>query len=350
MIDHSPQRPRPAGTLRRNRALACAAALLAALIVGAAPAWAEEPDGTDDASLRQVIPPLEVATGRAVLDHGHVDLGPTFVDGEWRLMIHDDQSRADANATSVWRHPAETVLQVVDAAMLTVPDDPAYAFLGAAPSAPVWVVPQTQNPDAVWVGWNTQDAEVMQSIDRGITLSLIGVEGPGTLTAYLQSGTFGEPEVLWDSRNPDAQPLWVDVNTHTHANWVFTEPGTYLVGLRAEADLVDGTSVSDTQYVRFTVGSDSSVDEAFAAVWTQADTAAAPPDGAGAPEGLEHEPESDAADPLVPILITAIVVVAGGLLAGLIVVIARGRSAKRRALDERGAHAVVASLENGGHR
>jgi surface-anchored protein len=249
-------------------------------------------------------------------------------------MIHDDQARADANAVSVWRHPAETVLRVIDAAMLTVPDDPAYSFLGAEPGSPVWVVPQTQNPDAVWLGWNTQDSEVMQTIDRGMTLSLIGVEGPGTLTAYLQSGTFGEPEVLWDSRNPEVQPLWVDVNTHTHANWVFTEPGTYLVALRADADLVDNTSVSDTQYVRFTVGSDTSVDDAFAAAWTRGTSTPALTDEEGTAGGNPVD-ATDAADPLVPILLTAIVVTAGALLAGLIVVIARGRSAKRRALDAR---------------
>jgi surface-anchored protein len=339
MNDHPTVLRRPrgirGGIRLAGRTIAGTAAILTALLIGASPAWGEGQDGADD--LQQVIPPgLEVATGPAVLDHGHTDLGPRFIDGKWTLMIHDDQARADANAVSVWRHPVETVLWVVDAAMLSVPDDPAYAFLGAEPGSPVWVVPQTQNPDAVWLGWNTQDAEVMERIDRGMTLSLIGVEGPGTVTAYLQSGTFGEPEVLWDSRNPDVQPLWVDVNTHTHANWVFTEPGTYLIALRADADLVDGTSVSDTQYVRFTVGSDTSVDDAFAAAWTRGTSTPAPADEEDG-DGANPVEVTDATDPLVPILLIAIVVTAGALLAGLIVVIARGRSAKRRALDARAA-------------
>lgn len=158
-------------------------------------------------------------------------------------------------------------MHVLDQGILTVPDDPAYEFLGAEPGTDVWVVPQTQNPEVVWLGWNTQDPEVMASIDRGVTIELTGLEGPGELTVYLQSGTFGEPQLLWDSRSEEPQPIWVDVNTHTHANWVFTEPGVHLVQLRVEADLLDGTTVSDTQEFRLAIGSTTDPQDAFAAAW-----------------------------------------------------------------------------------
>jgi surface-anchored protein len=318
------------------------AALVLTLLTPLAVASAE---GQDDPDLEQRLDPeLALVHGEELLQTGHVDLGPKYADGQWTFLIHDDAARADAAATSVWRYPAETVLRVLDQAQLTVPDDPNYAFIGADPGQPVWVVPQTQNPDALWLGWNTQDPEVMRTIDRGITLSLTGVQGPGIMTSYLQSGSFGEPQLLWDSRVPDAQPIWVDVNTHTHANWVFTAPGVYLVQLEAAADLIDGTRVSDSQVFRFAVGTATDPAQALTARWDAGAADAADPANAGTsavdPNAVDPNAATDVAPEgadswLVPVLIGAIVLVAAGLLAGAVVVIARGNSAKRRALAAR---------------
>ncbi len=307
-----------------------AAVITAALVLAVAPQATAQ---TDDELDQTLDSGMAVVRGERVLDAGHVDMGPKFVDGEWTFLVHDDVAKADANATSVWRYPDETVLHVLDEGQLTVPDDPAYEFLGAAPGAPVWVVPQTQDPDVVWLGWNTQDPEVMETIDRGITLSLTGAEGPGTVTVYLQSGSFGEPQVLFDSRVEEAQSAWVDVNTHTHANWVFTEPGVYLLELTAEADLIDGSTVSDTQVVRFAVGSSTAPAEALAASWGGSETAAEPaPENtdAAAPTATEESPS-----PLIPVLLSLIGLVAVALVAGIAVVVVRGGRAKRRALAGR---------------
>jgi surface-anchored protein len=159
------------------------------------------------------------------------------------------------------------------------------------------------------------------------------VQGPGDVSVYLQSGTFGEPQVLWDSRKAEAQPLWVDVNTHTHANWVFTEPGVYLVRLKAEADLLDGDHVSDTQLVRLAVGTNTSTDEALAASWAGP---AEPADGsASASTADATDGTADSADddgPLVPILVGAIVVVAVALIAGFGIAVVRGNRARKQVL------------------
>lgn len=309
-----------------------------ALILLAAPTAAFAEDGDDDPNLDQTLDAnLAVVHGERTLDAGHVDMGPKFVDGTWTFLIHDDVAKADANAASVWRYPDETVFHVLDQAQLSVPDDPAYAFVGADPGEPVWVVPQTQNPEVVWLGWNTQDPEVMQTIDRGVTLSLVGAQGPGVVTTYLQSGSFGEPQLLWDSRVPEVQSIWVDVNTHTHANWVFTKPGVYLLQLEASADLVDGTAVTDTQVIRFAVGTATAPADAFAASW---DGAATPAPGSGTEEdaALDEQATGEpapAGDPLVPILIGAIGLVAAALIAGVIVTIVRGNRAKQHALASR---------------
>ncbi|MDA0136278.1 choice-of-anchor M domain-containing protein [Solirubrobacter deserti] len=247
---------------------------------------------------------LVSALATTVISTGHVDIGPRFVDDRWTLQVYDDPT---------WRDADSTVLQVTDDALLTVPDDPAYAFLPAKPGSDVYVIPQTQNPDVVWLGWNTQDPEVMETIDRGVTMTLTGVQGPGELTVYLQSGDFEQPQVLWP------KPIWVDVNTHTHANWVFTEPGVYLVQLKLEADLIDGRTVSDTRELRFAVGSGTSPEDARAATWRPV-KAAATPARAGTAE------ESGGVS-------TGVLIAAGALLlaAASGLVVARGRGAKRRA-------------------
>ncbi|WP_110208862.1 choice-of-anchor M domain-containing protein [Nocardioides daejeonensis] len=285
----------------------------------------------EDPHLEQELGDLEVVHGERVLDAGHVDMGPKYVDGAWTFLIHDDVAKADADAKSVWRYPDETVFHVLDDARLEVPDDAAYSFIGADPGAPVWVVPQTQNPGVVWLGWNTQDPEVMRTIDRGVTLSLTGVQGPGDVSVYLQSGTFGEPQVLWESGKDGAQPLWVDVNTHTHANWTFTEPGVYLLRLRAEADLVDGSHVSDSQIIRLAVGSRTSTDEALSTAWEgPAESTGGEETAAGEPAAAEEENSV-----LVPVLVGAIVVVAVALIVGFGIGLVRGNRARKQVLAGR---------------
>jgi surface-anchored protein len=317
-------------TPHRRRLFAGVAAAAALTFVGPVNAWAH----TDDTLDQSIDSGQAVAEGQAVLDKGHVDIGPRFIDGEWTLLIHDDVAKADPTQPSVWRTPDDTVLKVTDASILPVPDDPAYAFLGVDAGASVSVIPQTQNSEVVWVGWNTQDPDVMDTIDRGVTLSLIGVDGPGEMVVYLQSGTFGEPETLWDSRDSAPQDVWVDVNTHTHANWVFTEPGVYLAQYQITADLVDGTSVTDTQSLRFAVGDSTDPAAAFAAsassVAPAVDESVAD-DSADAPSASSITPEGS----FVGLLVGAIVVVAGLLVAGVSWAVVRGNRAKRRALSLR---------------
>jgi putative ABC transporter-associated repeat protein len=303
-----------------RRVLALPGALLAASVL-LAPVTAVAQPPSDD--LDQTIDADQpVATDRAVLAQGHVDLGPRYVDGEWTLMVHDDS--ADP---SVWRSLDRSVFQVSDKALLPVPEDPAYSFAGE-PGTRVYVVPQVQNPDVAWIGWNTQDPEVMATIDGGVTLTLTGVDGPGELFVYLQAGNFGAADVLWNSTKDEPQDIWVDVNTHTHANWIFTKPGVYLVQVEVAADLVDGRTVSDTATLRFAIGDTTDVEPAFAADTSASDKAAATPADAPSDDGAATEADSR---PSVAVLVIGAVALV--LVVGVVVVVVRGRAAKRRALD-----------------
>jgi putative ABC transporter-associated repeat protein len=309
--------------MRRDRTFLrlTAAGLVAALAVTAGAAAAAGDPGLD----QEIDPDQPIATDQAVLSDGHVDIGPRYVDDVWTLLVHDDRAEP-----ATWRAMPDTVFQVGDIALTTVPDDPAYAFLPAEPGTDVHVVPQAQQPGVVWVGWNTQDPAVMESIDRGATLTLRGVEGPGDVVMFLQSGTLGEPEVLWDSREPYPQDIWVEVNTHTHANWVFSEPGVYLVEVEVSADLVSGETESDTQVLRFAVGDATSTDEAFAAAYAGAGsvdttTPAAADDSAGS--GGDDGGDDGGPPPVLPSVVGG----AAALLVLAAIAALRGRRAKRRA-------------------
>ena len=200
-----------------------------------------------------------VASGRTEISAGHVDMGPRFNNGKFELMLHDDHGE-----TPVWRSLDEVIYRGSDQAILEVPNDPRYSFVGAPAGSKVYVIPQTEAKGVIWPGWNTQDPQLVSKLNRGVNLTLEQVSGPGTFSLYLENGNFSAPQVLWSSTKNEPQKLWVEKNTHTHANWVFTAPGEYLLKVTASAELSDGSTVSDTRYLKFAVGDSASADTLYA--------------------------------------------------------------------------------------
>lgn len=200
-----------------------------------------------------------VASGRIEISAGHVDMGPRFNNGKFELMLHDDHGESP-----VWRSLDEVIYRGSDKAILEVPNDPRYSFVGAPAGSKVYVIPQTETKGVIWPGWNTQDPQLVSKLNRGVNLTLEQVSGPGTFSLYLENGNFSAPQVLWSSTKSEPQKLWVEKNTHTHANWVFTAPGEYLLKVTASAELSDGSTVTDTRYLKFAVGDSASADTLYA--------------------------------------------------------------------------------------
>ncbi|MBO1902966.1 TIGR03773 family transporter-associated surface protein [Leucobacter weissii] len=315
-----------------RNALNALAALIAAaiLLLGPPLASATAEENAPDDELTQIIDPdQEQGSGRVVLDDGHIDFGPTLNTGEWIVQIHDDTS-----VPRYWRMPEDVVAQVSDTSKLTIPDDDAYAFLGLAPGSEAWVIPQVREPGVIWTGWNTQEPNVLDRLNLGTTLRIHGVEGPGEVSVFLQSGNFGEPQPLWSTREAFPQESWIEVNTHTHANWVFSEPGVYLVQIEFAGELIDGTEVSATDTLRFAVGDETDPEAAFAAVYEGEEPgASADAPGDEAPAAAE----SDRSGGLGLIIGVVAGVIALAIVVAVVVVIAAGRRAKARARAARAA-------------
>ena len=101
-----------------------------------------------DDNLQQTIDPnQQQGVGHVVLEQGHIDFGPTLATGKWKIQIHDD-----TGDVSYWRMPSDVVMHVNDKAIMPMPSGDTHSFIGEQPGTPLWVIPQTQNPDVVWVG------------------------------------------------------------------------------------------------------------------------------------------------------------------------------------------------------
>ena len=192
-------------------------------------------------------PAPALAAERVVLAAGHADIGPRVVDGAWRVQVRDDTT-----TPPTWRDADDVVVHAPDATRTAVPPGEAYTFLGT-PGADVWVLPQIQRRDVVWLGWNTQDPSVATAIRREMTWRVHRVDGPGAFLLFL-TGNFGAPEVVFDSRKPLPQDSGVEADTHVHGNWVFTAPGTYLLDVEMSATGQQGQPVSGRGTLRLFVG------------------------------------------------------------------------------------------------
>jgi surface-anchored protein len=186
-------------------------------------------------------------TSCVVLNDGHVDLiAPRVLDGDLTTQVKDGTAGPDR---AVWRDPADVVLHVVPAARNTVPNDPAYSFLGT-PGAPVWIIPQTQIPGIVWAGWNTESLSP-QDVAGRVDLRVTGVDGPGRLGVFLSDIT---PVLLVDSGDGLPDTIVVPLGTHAHANWAFGAEGTYRITIEVAATLADGRTVADSDVFTIAVG------------------------------------------------------------------------------------------------
>lgn len=288
--------------------------------------------GNEDPNLAQSVSSDEAqASGQHVIERGHVDVGPRIVNGEWTVMARDDSGEAP-----VWRDPNEVVLRVKDASKLPAPTDGAYAFMEGKEGQEWYIIPQTENHEVVWLGWNTQDPEVTRRVERGATMSIGPVEGPGRSWMFLQDGTFGEPRLLVDGQKKEPQDVWVDVNTHVHANWVFTDPGVYTAALRFSAKTTDGQDLSASTTLRFAVGDATSADEAF----TAAELSAPPANAGDAQPGTNDDATKGASDAndterapspqgTIPWVLIAVVLAGVAIGVGATLVIMRSRASAR---------------------
>ncbi|WP_295819148.1 TIGR03773 family transporter-associated surface protein [uncultured Microbacterium sp.] len=202
---------------------------------------APAPVGDTTPAAREVAAGQCVA-GATILSSGHIDYASRIVGGRLESLVGDDSSGA-----KVYRDPAGVVLWLKPSARQQLPAG--FGAVGAAGQT-VWQVPQTQNPDLIWLGWNTE-ALSRANAAGPVDWSLDGVAGPGRVTVYT-SGVFGGVQnVVLDGAGSSSR---IPLGVHAHANWAFSEEGVYRLRMTQTVTLASGERSSDTATLTIAVG------------------------------------------------------------------------------------------------
>jgi surface-anchored protein len=155
--------------------------------------------------------------------------------------------------------PDSIWLQVGFEALMPVPTNPAFSFLGEA-GAPIWVLPAVENHDLLFLGLGTQEMASGIFSNDTVRLTLKSVTGPGHFALY-HLDPLGNPIVSLNSRDgidsADARSL--TAGGHVHVHWAFTAPGQYRIGLQASGVLAatGETNTSDIAEYLFDLQYDS---------------------------------------------------------------------------------------------
>ncbi|GAA2697229.1 MULTISPECIES: choice-of-anchor M domain-containing protein [Actinosynnema] len=224
---------------RPSRLISLLAGLVGAgLLLGSAPALAADYDP---------------AEGRELLGAGaHVDaLYPQVVDGKLQVKALTPGGVTD---------PERVALHVPETETSRVKLPAGYDFLGPE-GTEAWVTTEAQDSSVVWPGWS------FEGIDRGVLKGTVKI----SYTGFGYAGSSAEPRFAVTQPGgfdrTKVSKVFVpgttftsttgEVGGHTHATWSFTAKGTYDIGFKVSATLLDGTAISDDATVRFIVGAPS---------------------------------------------------------------------------------------------
>uniref|UniRef100_A0AAU3GKW7 Choice-of-anchor M domain-containing protein n=1 Tax=Streptomyces sp. NBC_01401 TaxID=2903854 RepID=A0AAU3GKW7_9ACTN len=201
-----------------------------------------------------VTAPAAAATGpagdRTVLGAGqHVDAVYPVIKGD-DLTIRSLTDDGEADPDDVALHIPDTKTSHIE-----LPEE--YSFLGE-PGSEAWISPQTQDTSVVWPGWSFEgipNGKLKGTVSIGFEGFAYAGEAKSPTFAVTQPGGFGNKKVSQLIVPGSAfSSVSGEVGSHTHANWLFTEQGTYDIDFSVHATLASGKALEDTATVRFIVG------------------------------------------------------------------------------------------------
>ena len=182
----------------------------------------------------QAAPRANFGERRLVLDHGHIDLFYMTLDdsGLPVLKVMEDVTGAGV------QHEAEDIRLVVPSSALkhSLPQDIVAGGSG-------YFLPQTQDPTLPWPGWDVLslapagfervEFDVSYTHPDGGHISLWTEDFLSGRSSRLRSGGF--------ELDPHGSTIAQDYLSHTHANWVFSQAGSYELSVQARAYRNDGS-------------------------------------------------------------------------------------------------------------
>jgi len=174
--------------------------------------------------------------GYVTLTEGHTDIAIGYEpDTGIQLGVGRDEDIPPAMYA-----PNEALLVAGANTETVLPADPAYAFIGTAPGAPIWVLPQDLEEQKLFLGFGAEDIEPGtfaswtppgEATGEWLQIDLLDVSGPGQFSIW-QSDGFGTP-INQLSTVEGWNSIYHLSGGHQHYNWAFTAPGDYAVTFQA---------------------------------------------------------------------------------------------------------------------
>ncbi|WP_159961762.1 TIGR03773 family transporter-associated surface protein [Blastococcus haudaquaticus] len=162
------------------------------------------------------------ASGRHVLDRGHVDIRSELTASGLRLVVRDDTSSPPVDHAA-----GAATLVAAPGAKVT---NPVLEKVFGAGTTTAWVLPQTQVAELLWPGWNVGFGAGTTA--TAVRWELLGTRGPGEVSIF-QSRLAADPVVLLGS--VPGSPTSIEFREHAHGNWAFSAEGVYCLDSRFSA-------------------------------------------------------------------------------------------------------------------
>lgn len=193
------------------------------------------------------------AQAAVTLDDGHVD-------GAWIKFVN--------NAVEVWvgdhtgggtieRNPADVILRAKPESQKSVPNPARPACLGT-PGNPVWILPQVEDPNLLWLGWSAQSITSGVVDGNQVTLKVKSVTPPtaGAGFCVYTRSPLGVATVLFYNLDglPDSVTIPTGPSGHRHVNWAFTASGTWTVKFEVTTTVGGVLKSSGEKTYTFSVG------------------------------------------------------------------------------------------------
>lgn len=156
------------------------------------------------------------------LDSGHIDLFTVSAAGGVAAL----QIKEDVTGRHVLRQPETTLIRVGEHALRGVPA----GYPGAGQG---YVLPLTQESNLPWPGWDTNGTAASGYTD--VKINITSVTGPGQVHLYSIASFGGWRSLLTTGGSLLPGTLHEPRPAHTHAQWVFTNPGVYRISAYATA-------------------------------------------------------------------------------------------------------------------
>jgi surface-anchored protein len=172
----------------------------------------------------------------ATLSGGHVDLRVRYHSNTWTWDILDE----DFNSLPL----VNSVLAVNSQSYQVAPDDALFTPILGLPGSPVYILPQQQTGNLLFLGLDGSATGNGVMLNNQIHLELLQSSGPGEVSVYTVDA-FGAPEAYFNTRDGITAADRITLSSasgHSHFAWAFSAPGNYSLSVRPTATLAAGNT------------------------------------------------------------------------------------------------------------